>query len=87
MNLAAVEKIKQKNITELHYCTGMSQREIKLEKKSLLFYFFQFSNNWVRRVGKTKNKKKSGLMSLHCLSENLLILSFRTDRFEQTVQI
>ena len=29
INLAAIEKTKPKNITELQYCTGMSRREIK----------------------------------------------------------
>ena len=29
INLAAIEKTKRKNITELQYCTGMSRREIK----------------------------------------------------------
>ena len=29
INLAAIEKTKRKNITELQYCTGMSGREIQ----------------------------------------------------------
>ena len=51
-----MEKIKQTNIIELQYTTGMSRSEIKnlIDKKN---FFFQFSKNWVWRVGKTKNKK------------------------------
>ena len=61
-----VEKTKRKNIIELQYCTGMSRREIKnkIEKKSLLF-FFQFSKNWVGRVGKTKNEKTLALLRIY----------------------
>ena len=33
INLAAIEKTKQKNITELQYCTGMT------------FFFFSISKN------------------------------------------
>ena len=42
INLAAIEKTKPKNITELQYCTGMSRREIKkikLKKISFIFFF------------------------------------------------
>ena len=66
INLAAVEKTKRKSIIELQYCTGMSRREIKkikLKKISIIF-FFQFSKNWVGRVGKTKNKKTLALGSI-----------------------
>ena len=59
INLAAVEKIKRKNIIGIQNCTGMSWREIqnKMKKKKFFYFFFQFSKNWVGRVGKTKNKK------------------------------
>ena len=57
INLAAVEKTKQKNIIELQYCTG--NIKIKLKKKKS--FFFQFSKNRVGRVGKTKNIKPLAL--------------------------
>ena len=41
INLAAIEKTKRKNITELQYCTGMSRREIKLKRISDFFFNFQ----------------------------------------------
>ena len=53
INLAAVEKTTRKKIIELQYCTGTSWREI--------IFFYQFSKHWVWRVGKTENKKNSGL--------------------------
>ena len=54
INLAAVEKTRRKNIIELQYCRR-EIKEIKL-KKSPFSFFFQFSKNWVGRVGKTKKK-------------------------------
>ena len=44
INLAAVEKTKGKTLIELQYCTGMSQGKYKnkIEKRSLLFIFFNF---------------------------------------------
>ena len=39
INLAAIEKTKRKNITELQYCTGMSRREIKNKIEKNLFFF------------------------------------------------
>ena len=36
---------------------------MKLKKKS--FFFFQFSKNWGRRVGKTKNTKTLAYGSAH----------------------
>ena len=51
---AAIEKIKRKNIIESQNCTGGKYKN-KSEKNLLLF--FQFSKNWVGKVGKTKNKK------------------------------
>ena len=56
INLAAVEKTNEKT------CTLQEKIKIKLKKKSLLF-FFQYSKNWVGRVGKTKNKKILALMN------------------------
>ena len=43
INLAAIEKTKRKNITELQYCTGMSRGEMKnkIEKKSSFFFNFK----------------------------------------------
>ena len=44
INLAAIEKTKRKNITELQYCTGMSRREItKIKIEKNLFIFFSIS--------------------------------------------
>ena len=40
INLAAVEKTKQKNIIELQYCTGMSRREIQNKIEKNLSFFF-----------------------------------------------
>ena len=45
INLAAVEKTKQKNIIELQYCTGMSGREIQKVKLKKIFFFFNFQKN------------------------------------------
>ena len=44
INLAAIEKTKQKNITELQYCTGMSRREMKkIKLKKISYIFFSIS--------------------------------------------
>ena len=48
INLAAIEKTKRKNITELQYCTGMSWREIKNKIGKNLFYFFSISKKMGR---------------------------------------
>ena len=55
--LAAIEKTKQKNITELHESEG--NKKIKLKKIS--FIFFSISKKLGRRVCKTKNKKTLAL--------------------------
>ena len=57
INLAAIEKTKRKNITELPELEG--NKEIKLKKIS--FFFFQFPKYWVGRVCKMKNKKTLAL--------------------------
>ena len=57
INLAAVEKTKRNNIIELQYCTDISRGEIQKQKLKRFLFFFQFSKNWVGRVGKTKSKK------------------------------
>ena len=53
INMAAVERTKLKNIIELQYWTGMSN---KIEKKNHFFFNFPKIGSG-DRVGKTKNKK------------------------------
>ena len=62
INLAAVEKIKRKNIIGIQNCTGMSWREIqnKMKKKNSFFFFFNFQK--IGSGGLVKRKiKNSGL--------------------------
>ena len=52
INLAAVEMTKGKSILYWHELEGNT---------NIYIFFFQFSKNWVRRVGKRKNKKTLAL--------------------------
>ena len=61
INLDAVEMTKGKNIMEtpvLYWHELEGNTKIKL-KKNLFYFFFQFSKNWVGRVGKTKKTQKT----------------------------
>ena len=62
INLAAIEKTKRKNITELQHCTGMSRREIKKMKK-IFFFFFNFQK--IGSGGSVKRKIKKTLALLN----------------------
>ena len=57
-------KKQNKNIIELHYCwhesEGNTKIKLKKQNKNTSFIFLN-CKKWVGRVGKTKNKKTSGL--------------------------